>query len=112
MGPFEFPFSFCKTPIASSHKFLPLGLRQSPGIEIVRERVVLREYSPSLWQLNRGSFRATPSGRNLWEEAPALIVAHKFCYSPQKNMNFLKAQILIGKRVSKVRCKRMILARK
>jgi len=31
---------------ASSHKFLPLGLRQSPGIELSGREVVLREYYP------------------------------------------------------------------
>jgi hypothetical protein len=56
-------------PVASglSQKFLPLGPRQSPGIELSERGVVSRQYNPPLRQLNRGSFRVGPSVRNFWE---------------------------------------------
>jgi len=53
-------------PINSFH----LDYAKAPGLRLPGRGVVLREYYLSPWQLNRGSFRATPSGRKLWEEAP------------------------------------------
>jgi LIVCS family branched-chain amino acid:cation transporter len=40
---------------------------KAPGLSLSERGVVSRQYDPPLRQLNRGSFRVGPSGRNFWE---------------------------------------------
>jgi len=57
-------------PVNSCHS----GCVKAPGLRLSKRGGISKQYTPPLRQLNHGSFHASPSGRNLREEALDAVI--------------------------------------